>query len=137
MNLKPHHVGISIADMTASIDWYKTNLGFELLWQKDFSDIKTKIAFLKNGDFQIELFEHYQTQILAEHRKQPLTDIQHQGTKHICFILENGIEAFYERLVAGGVDVAMSLRESPPKDAFMCFIRDNTGNLIEIIQVLS
>jgi hypothetical protein len=51
--------------------------------------------------------------------------------------LENGIEAFYERLVAGGVDVAMSLRESPPKDAFMCFIRDNTGNLIEIIQVLS
>jgi methylmalonyl-CoA/ethylmalonyl-CoA epimerase len=134
-NLKPHHVGISVANMDESIAWYQRHLDFELLWQNDFPEIKTKIAFLSHGDFKIELFEHYETQALAEYRQFPLTDIQYQGTKHICFILEKGIESYYEKLVTNEVDIALSLRESPPKDGLMCFIRDCTGNLIEIIQL--
>jgi methylmalonyl-CoA/ethylmalonyl-CoA epimerase len=136
MNLKPHHVGISVANIKEAIAWYETNLGFGFLWQKDFPEIKTNIAFLKNGDFQIELFEHFETKPLEDYRKNPLTDIQQQGTKHICFVMETGLEELYEQLVRNGVDVAMSLRASPPKDALMCFVRDNTGNLIEIIQLL-
>ena len=132
--LKPHHVGISVANMAESIAWYQKHLDFELLWSKDFPMINTHIAFLKQGDFQIELFEHYDTKPLADYRKHPLTDMQYQGTKHICFVMENGLENLYERFVTEGVDIAMSLRESPPKDALMCFIKDNTGNLIEIIQ---
>jgi methylmalonyl-CoA/ethylmalonyl-CoA epimerase len=133
--LKPHHVGISVANMPESIAWYQKMLDFELLWCKDFSMINTQIAFLKHGDFHVELFEHYDTKKLAKHRKMPLTDMQHQGTKHICFVLEKDLEMLYNTLVTEGVDIAMSLRESPPKDALMCFIRDNTGNLIELIQL--
>jgi methylmalonyl-CoA/ethylmalonyl-CoA epimerase len=133
--LKPHHVGISVANMEESIAWYQKYLDFELVSSKDFPPINTKIAFLKHGDFQVELFEHYDSKPLADYRKQPLTDIQHQGTKHICFVVEKRLEALYKRLNTEGVDVAMSLRESPPKDALMCFVRDNTGNLIEIIQL--
>jgi methylmalonyl-CoA/ethylmalonyl-CoA epimerase len=132
--LKPHHVGISVANMDEAINWYQQYLNFELLWCNDFPMIQTKISFLRHGDFDIELFEHHKTKNLPSYRKQPLTDIQYQGTKHICFIMENGLETLYERLVTEGVDIAMSLRPSPPKDALMCFIRDNTGNLIEIIQ---
>ena len=134
--LKPHHVGISVANMAESIAWYQKHLNFELLWCKDFPAIKTKIAFLRHGSFDVELFEHINTKNLPSYRKHPLTDMQYQGTKHICFILENGIETFFDRLNTEGVDIAMSLRLSPPKDAIMCFIRDNTGNLIEIIQLL-
>jgi methylmalonyl-CoA/ethylmalonyl-CoA epimerase len=134
--LKPHHVGISVANMPESIVWYQKNLDFELLWCKDFSMINTQIAFLKHGDFQVELFEHYDTKTLDEYRKMPLTDIQYQGTKHICFVLDAGLEDLYKRLDTEGVDIAMSLRESPPKDALMCFIRDNTGNLIELIEMI-
>jgi methylmalonyl-CoA/ethylmalonyl-CoA epimerase len=134
--LKPHHVGISVANMAESIAWYQKMLDFELLWCKDFPMIRTQIAFLKHGDFKVELFEHYDSKHLDESRKQPLTDIQHQGTKHICFALERDLEMLYNTLVEFGADVAMSLRESPPKDALMCFIRDNTGNLIELIQMV-
>jgi methylmalonyl-CoA/ethylmalonyl-CoA epimerase len=136
MRLKPHHVGISIANMNESIAWYQEHLDFKLLWQNDFPEIKTKIAFLRHGEFDIELFEHHHSETIAEYRKMPLTDMKVQGTKHICFLIENGIEEFYQKLVEGGVDIAMSLRLSPPKDAMMCFIRDNTGNLIEIIEIL-
>ncbi len=134
--LKPHHVGISVANLDESIAWYQKHLGFELLWRNDFPMIHTKIAFLRHGNFDIELFEHDDSKPLADYRKQPLTDMQHQGTKHICFVMENGLEMLHEGFVTEGVDIAMSLRESPPKDALMCFIRDNTGNLIEIIQLI-
>ena len=133
--LKPHHAGISVANMEESIAWYQKHLDFELVWSNYFPMINTKIAFLKHGDFQVELFEHSDTKPLEDYRKNPLTDIQFQGTKHICFVMENGLETLHERFVTEGVDIAMSLRESPPKDALMCFIRDNTGNLIEIIQL--
>ncbi len=134
--LKPHHVGISVANIDESIAWYQRHLDFTLLWQNDFPMIKTKIAFLRHGSFDVELFEHYETNALEEYRKQPLMDIQFQGTKHICFAIEKDIEKLYDFFLTEGVDIAMSLRESPPKDALMCFIRDNTGNLIEIIQLL-
>ncbi len=134
--LKPHHIGISVANMPESIVWYQKNLDFELLWCKDFPMINAQIAFLKHGDFQVELFEHYDTKTLDESRKMPLRDIQYQGTKHICFVMEKDLEMRYNYFVTEGVDIAMSLRESPPKDALMCFIRDNTGNLIELIQMI-
>jgi methylmalonyl-CoA/ethylmalonyl-CoA epimerase len=133
--LTPHHVGISVANLEESIAWYAKYLDFELLWSKDFAPIQTKIAFLQHGNFKIELFEHYKTKKIAAYRKFPLKDIQYQGTKHICFVMDIGIETLYEQLVADGADIAMSLRLSPPKDAMMCFIRDNTGNLIELIQL--
>jgi catechol 2,3-dioxygenase-like lactoylglutathione lyase family enzyme len=134
-NLKPHHVGISVRNMDESIAWYGQHLGFKLLWQQDFPAIQTKIAFLQQGDFKIELFEHHETVPLADDRKDVLTDIKVQGTKHICF--ETGdLKPLYEKLEAQGVDIAMSLRKSPPGDAWMCFVRDPTGNLIEIIEII-
>jgi predicted O-methyltransferase YrrM/catechol 2,3-dioxygenase-like lactoylglutathione lyase family enzyme len=134
--MRPHHVGISIANMQKSIAWYIENLGFEIVSENDFPNIKTKIAFLRKGEFQIELFEHYESQKIEEYRKMPLTDMQHQGTLHICFYIQTDIEKLYNKLVENDVEVAMSLRLSPPGDAKMCFIRDNTGNLIELIQFL-
>jgi len=134
--LKPHHVGISIGDMEASIAWYVKHLDFELLWCKDFPEIRTKIAFLRHGNFDVELFEHFETLEIPEYRKHPLADMQHQGTLHICFVMETGLEGLFERFRTEGVDIVMGPILSPPKDAMMGFIRDNTGNLIEIIEFL-
>jgi methylmalonyl-CoA/ethylmalonyl-CoA epimerase len=135
IKLIPHHVGISIQNMQESIAWYKNVLDFEFLWEKDFPEIKTRIAFLQHSNFKIELFEHYQTQALAAERKHPLTDMQLQGTKHICFETKN-VEKLFEQFKEKKVDIVMGPVLSPPKDALMGFIRDNTGNLIEIIELI-
>jgi len=135
-SIQPHHVGISVANLKESIAWYKKHLDCTLESEYDFPMLKAKIAFVKNGDFRIELFEHYETQPLAEHRKHPLTDMQHQGMLHVCFQMENGLEGMFDRFKKDGVDVVMGPMMSPPKDAIMGFIRDNTGNLIEFIQLL-
>ncbi len=65
----------------------------------------------------------------------PLTDLQVQGTKHICFEVDD-LKTLFEYFERKNVDIAMSPRLSPPGDALMGFVRDNTGNLIEVIQIL-
>lgn len=134
--LKAHHVGVSIASMPEAIAWYQQNLDFEFCWENDFPEIKTKIAFLQHGDFKLELFQHYESEVMPEARKHPLTDMRQQGTKHICYEVESGLTALFERFKNKGVEIVMGPVLSPPKDAMMGFIRDNTGNLIEIIELL-
>jgi methylmalonyl-CoA/ethylmalonyl-CoA epimerase len=131
--MKPLHVGISVRDIEEAIAWYKNILGFELLWCKDFAELNSKIAFIKNGDFEIELFEHYESIMIPEERIMPKSDIQTQGTKHIAFGIENIIDLFNE-FKNNGVDIVFGPVESPPKDAIFGFIRDPSGVLIEFIQ---
>ena len=135
-SLQPHHVGISVANLKESIAWYEKHLDCSLESEYDFPMIKAKIAFVKMGNFRIELFEHYDTRSLADHRKHPLTDIQYQGTLHICFHMESGLEDQFKKFEQEGVDIVMGPMLSPPKDAMIGFIRDNTGNLIELIQLI-
>jgi methylmalonyl-CoA/ethylmalonyl-CoA epimerase len=131
--LKPLHVGISIARMPEAISWYQEVLDFKLQWCKDFPELNTKIAFLKQGDFEIELFEHYQTIALPEERLFPKSDFQTQGTKHIAFETDD-IETLFNSFRQKNVDVVFGPVESPPKDALFGFIRDNSGVLIEFIE---
>ena len=136
IKITPHHVGISVGNLRESIAWYQKHLDCKLESEYDFPAIKTKIAFVKKDHFSIELFEHYETQSIAEHRKHPLTDMQYQGILHLCFQVESGLESLFEQFKQQGVDIVMGPMLSPPKDALMGFIRDNTGNLIEFIQFL-
>ena len=131
--LEPLHAGISIANMQASIAWYEEVLDFQLMWCKDFPELKSKIAFLKNDFFQIELFEAYENIVVPKERLLPLTDLQTQGTKHIAFGTED-IVALFEKFKTKNVDIVFGTVESPPKDALFGFIRDNSGVLIEFIQ---
>lgn len=131
--LKPLHVGISVANMQESILWYETILGFGLKWCKDFPDLKTQIAFLEKNDFEIELFEAYDSKPQAEERLFPKTDFQTQGTKHVAFGTDD-IVALFEHFKNHKVDIVFGPVESPPKDALFGFIRDPSGVLIEFIE---
>jgi methylmalonyl-CoA/ethylmalonyl-CoA epimerase len=129
--LKPLHVGLSVADMQESIDWYHNILGFELLSRKKMEFLKCEVAFMKKGNFQIELFRHDDTICLPADRREPNKDIQTQGTKHICYEVED-VSKLLEELRAKGVDIVMGPNKM--EETLMGFIHDNTGNLIEFIQ---
>lgn len=131
--MKPLHVGISVRNIQESIEWYRSVLGFELLWCRDFEDLKSQIAFLKQGDFEIELFEHHNSQAIPKERLMPKEDIQTQGTKHVAFSTDD-INTLFDSFKTKGVDIVFGPVESPPKDAMFGFIRDPSGVLIEFIQ---
>jgi methylmalonyl-CoA/ethylmalonyl-CoA epimerase len=130
--LKVDHCGISVPDLEASIVWYCDVLGFSVEKRFALDAVPFKAVFLRRGDFRIELFEVPGAAPLPEERRYPNQDLRTHGTKHIAFAVED-VRAVFAVLKQRGVDIAM--------DVFVVdgigpggFIRDNAGNLIELLE---
>lgn len=132
IKLMPHHCGISVPDLEASITWYRDMLDFSVAKRVTLDVVPAKIAFIKHGDFFIELFEVEGAAPLPEDRRHPNLDICTHGTKHLAFAVQD-VHRFIDVLKQRGVDIAMDVNIIENKA--MAFIRDNAGNLIEIVEV--
>lgn len=131
--LRPLHAGISVANIEESIKWYQDVLDFELLWVKDVPPLNCTLGFIKHGDFEIELFQHNETIALPSERREPNSDIQTQGTKHIAFETMD-IESLFNKFKEKNVDIVFGPVLQPLDGKTMGFIRDNNGTLLEFIQ---
>lgn len=129
--LRPHHCGISVPDLEASIAWYHDMLGFSVKARLTLESVGAKVAFLKHGGFQIELFEVPNAAPLPDDRRYPDVDLRTHGTKHIAFAVED-LKNVVDTLKERGVEIAMDVMNMP--DGKVAFIRDNSGNLIEFIE---
>ena len=130
MIYKALHVGISVKNMEEALDWYKKNLDFELVKDDYVPPLKARICFIRNGDFEIELFEYDQPKPIPEDRLTPNSDLQTVGTKHVAFQVPD-MASLKEKFVANGVDIA---HEVMMEGNNVMFVRDCSGVLIEFIQ---
>ena len=130
MALKPLHVGISVSDMEAALEWYKKNLDFELVKDDYVPPLGARICFIQSGDFQLELFKYDDPKPIPEDRLTPNSDLQTVGTKHVAFEVAD-MKALKEKFLANGVDIA---HEVMMEGNNVMFVRDNSGVIIEFIQ---
>ena len=130
MLCKPLHVGISVSDMDAALDWYARNLDFRLVKDDYAPPLKARVCFIQNGEFQLELFRYDDPKPIPQDRLAPNSDLQTVGTKHVAFEVSD-MKALREKFVANGVDIA---HEVVMEGNNVMFIRDNSGVLIEFIQ---
>lgn len=89
-----------------------------------------KVAHLQGVGFLLEVFEAPGANALPEDRRVPNRDLMTHGNKHMSFGVPDGKKAKAE-LEAMGVEIAMVAEVD---DTYGVFIRDNTGNLIEIFE---
>jgi methylmalonyl-CoA/ethylmalonyl-CoA epimerase len=68
---------------------------------------------------------------LPEDRKTPNLDIRTHGAKHIAYGVDD-LNTLMQTLKDRGVDIAIDI--FPMEGDLVAFIRDNSGNLIELIQ---
>ena len=129
--VRPHHVGISVADLEESIAWTGQALGFELEFLTAVPEDVRRVAMLVNGDFRVELFEIPGAAALPEERRDPGSDLPTHGVKHVAYVV-TGVEPHAERLRALGVDFVWDVRVHG--DMKVLFVRDNTGNLVELME---
>ncbi len=134
LDIKPLHFAISVPDLEASVKWYEDMLGFTFVKNVDIPVLPCRIAFIRKGDFEIEIFEHRETIPMDEARKNPNTDNQTQGNKHMAFYCPD-VPALAEALKAKGVEVIIGPQQV--EDTTMCFIRDNSDIIIEFIGPLA
>ncbi len=125
------HTGISVYNMQESLEWYKKNLGFEIVKEDGYvPPLKATIVFIEKDGYQIELFQYDEPKQIPEDRLTPNTDLQTVGTKHVAFATDN-MDELKAGFVANGVDIAHEVRMDG--EAVM-FVRDCNGVLIEFIE---
>jgi methylmalonyl-CoA/ethylmalonyl-CoA epimerase len=131
-DIRIDHVGISVANLEESVDWYVDKLGFELVRPINRNpDSTMTIAAIRRGDFTIELFEIQGAEPLPEYRKDPSADLRVHGLAHFAFAVDDA-RAVLRELEAKGVEITLPPRgEEGP--AFF-FVADNSGNTFEFIQ---
>jgi methylmalonyl-CoA/ethylmalonyl-CoA epimerase len=127
IGMKPHHVGISVPDLEASIAWYCNVLGFVVTRRGYVEAAHAKNAFLKNGDFYIEIFQPEKPVPQPDNQNYPPMAVATIGTRHIAYSVQD-LKKVTEMLKKKGVDIAM---ERP--DGTVHFIRDNSGILVEFM----
>ena len=133
--VRPHHVGISVADLQESIAWYERFLGFALEAVVPIPEDEGRVAMLVNeAGFRVELFELPGAAPLPDERRHPATDLRTHGIKHLAYTV-TGIEAWQDRLRDQGADIVWDLRVH--EDVKVLFLRDNTGNLVELVEPLA
>ncbi|HTP38901.1 MAG TPA: VOC family protein [Steroidobacteraceae bacterium] len=125
-----HHIGISVPDLDASIEWYQRVLGFQLARRLRIESIPAEYAMVKNGPMHIELICAPGAKPLPAERLEPDSDARTLGNKHGAFGVEN-VPAFVEEIKRRGADIVWV--KIFPKGA-SCFVRDNAGNLLEFMQ---
>lgn len=130
MIYKALHVGISVKNMEEALAWYQKNLDFELVKDDFVPPLKARICFIRNGDFELELFEYESPKPIPEDRLTPNSDLQTVGTKHVAFEVPD-MKALKEKFLANGVDIA---HEVMMEGNSVMFVRDCSGVLIEFIQ---
>jgi catechol 2,3-dioxygenase-like lactoylglutathione lyase family enzyme len=131
MKIHPDHAGISVADLQASIAWYRDMMGFELLRELEIPDGHGHVALVKNGAFILELFCVPGAKPLPDERRHPATDLLTHGLKHVAYATPD-IDSLMRELKAKGVDVVWDI---VVHDGDRCaFVRDNSGNLVEFVE---
>lgn len=130
LDIRPIHVGISVNDMDESIKWYEDLFGFTLYSRQRCPELRCEKTFIEKSGFYLELFKYDEALDLPEIRKHPNTDLRQVGTKHVCFHtddLENLVKRFREK------NVEIIFYEMVD-DIPTCFVRDNSGVLLEFMQ---
>jgi methylmalonyl-CoA/ethylmalonyl-CoA epimerase len=128
--LRAHHFGISVPDLDAAVAWYQRMLGFDVEERLFIDKIPAHIAFVKRGEFRIEIFQVDGAAPLPDDRRVPNLDLKTHGNKHMCFEVPD-VPAAVNALRAAGADIAFETRVDGNPTAF---VRDCAGNLIEFLQ---
>ncbi|MCD7982586.1 MAG: VOC family protein [Clostridiales bacterium] len=104
------HTGISVYNMQESLEWYKRNLGFELVKDDGYClPLKAKTCFIEKDGYQIELFEYDEPKQIPEDRLTPNTDLQTVGTKHVAFATDD-MDAFKQIYSVSPMEYRKTLR---------------------------
>lgn len=134
-----NHVGISVISLDRALEFYRDVLGMEVAVQTRFGGnkydsilgligVSGRVALLRLGDLQIELFEFERPRPMPSQPNRPVCD---HGISHFCIEVTD-IDAIYAHLAAAGIRF-----HCPPQQfsgAIATYARDPEGNVIEFFQ---
>lgn len=127
------HVGVNVPDLEAAIEWYSET--FELTAAKPFAipgtDLRGIMLLHEATGYRIELINRPNAKpgMLPTSAEDAALTL---GYGHICFRVTD-VKQEFARLIEAGCTTRKDPMPSPRPGAFVCFVADPWGNLIEVI----
>lgn len=125
-----HHIAISVEDLERSVSWYKEMMGLSEIRRMTIEHNGTKIAFMGNEQFVIEILEVPGHKPIPKDRSHPDEDNATCGVKHFCIIADGNIE-YIEWLKSKGAKIVFEFQPGGI-ESYAAFINDPDGNVIEV-----
>jgi methylmalonyl-CoA/ethylmalonyl-CoA epimerase len=135
--MRADHIMISTADYKGTVEWYNSILGFEVVreWDIDgYPDVD--VGYIAANGFMIEVVgtaSEFQAEKVAP---DVFTAMSDRGYVHLAFTSAD-VDAVAEELIRRGVELELPPTNFDAAGVRLLFIRDNNGNLIEIVTPLS
>jgi catechol 2,3-dioxygenase-like lactoylglutathione lyase family enzyme len=130
-SIKPHHVGLTVADIARAQRWYVEALGLEVVLEFALPG-GVRGAMLRNAaGAGVELFEVPGAAPGTAHADPPAA-MRTAGFGHVGFEVDD-LDGAYAALLAAGATGVWPPREAPEPGRRMAFVHDPDGNLIELI----
>ncbi|WP_168733681.1 VOC family protein [Deinococcus sp. Arct2-2] len=131
-----HHVALVVADLDASSAWYSGMLGFKPERRFGFPEAGVQIAHLVSEmGLRVELIQQTGSSRSPDEGKDVFGALVTQGIKHVGLLVDD-IDQTAQELKARGVEIVLEVTAVAPAGVKNFWIRDNSGNLIEINQWL-
>jgi|TARA_B110000879_G_scaffold76881_1_gene107030 methylmalonyl-CoA/ethylmalonyl-CoA epimerase len=135
--MRADHIMISTADYRGTIEWYNSVLGFEVVREWDiegYDDVD--VGYIAANGFMIEVVgtaTEFQAEKVAP---DVFTAMSDRGYVHLAFSSAD-VDAVAAELISRGVELELAPTNFDAAGVRLLFIRDNNGNLIEIVTPLS
>jgi len=93
-----HHVALTVRDRDASVEWYRTVLGFEELFREENEARRGCVMRFPGGASGVAIVEHFDSE------QRPF-DPRQQGLDHLAFTVgsEQEMDEWAQRLTDAGV----------------------------------
>jgi methylmalonyl-CoA/ethylmalonyl-CoA epimerase len=135
--MRADHIMISTSDYQGTVDWYRSVLGFEVVREWDIDGYpEVDVGYIAANGFMIEVVgtpKEFQSEKVAP---DVFTAMSDRGYVHIAFTSAD-VDAVAAELLSRGVALELSPTNFDAAGVRLLFIRDNNGNLIEIVTPLS
>jgi catechol 2,3-dioxygenase-like lactoylglutathione lyase family enzyme len=141
------HAGITVSDLSRSLEFYCGGLGLELLWRRLYEEpeIREIVGVPQATAFNIAMIgipgSEVQIELLAYQgceRQSGATSPANFGTGHFCLFVE-GIDELYAELLARGVafrspEGPVEMTGGPNRGGKSLYALDPDGYIIELHQ---
>ena len=135
--MRADHIMISTADYQGTVDWYRSVLGFEVVREWDIDGYpEVDVGYIAANGFMIEVVgtpKEFQSEKVAP---DVFTAMSDRGYVHIAFTSAD-VDAVAAELLSRGVALELPPTNFDAAGVRLLFIRDNNGNLIDIVTPIS
>lgn len=134
MDIRIHHAFVPHNDAEASLAFYRDALGFEVVNDVGYEDMRWITMAPPGAETSIVLHPPFADPAITDDERRIITEMMAKGTYAAIVLASDDLDGAFERAEAAGAEV-MQEPIDQPYGVRDCAVRDPAGNTVRIQQL--